>query len=85
VNDQDRRIKPKLGDTIIWHDGTVGMLVERFDLYKKGRVASRRDYFPCWCWHIAFPTDSPRDYNVDYGESEVNIMNRNKVKTIIPC
>ena len=85
MKEQDRRVRPKLGDTIIWHDGTVGILVERFDLYVEGRIASRRQHFPSWCWHIAFPGVAPTDYNIRYGEAETNIVNRNKVKTIIPC
>ena len=85
MNDQDRKIPPKVGDLIIWKDGTVGVLVERYDLYAKAKIASRRSYSPCWSWRIFFPNDPPDGYNIAYGESEVNIKNRNNVKTIVPC
>jgi len=69
---------------VIWKDGSIGILIERFDLYTRGKIASR-NYTPCWCWRIEFPNSPPYNYNIQYGESEINLMNRNKIKKIISC
>jgi len=73
----NRREKIKPGDTVIWQDGTVGIIVECLD------ISQGRSRNPSWSWIIKFPGDVPISYNERYGECEQNL--RNKSKKIIHC
>jgi len=66
--------KPQVGDLIQKADGTVGILMERFELHERQQIASR-NYRPAWFWHIKFfckADDNPLD-NL-YGVSERSLM-----------
>jgi len=78
-----RREKLKPGDTVVWEDGTVGIIAECIDIYRHSKIASRRNYTPSWSWIVKFPCDPPENYNETYGECEQNL--RNKTKEIIHC
>ena len=73
----NRREKLKPGDTVVWEDGTVGIITERIDIYK-GRSPE-----PEWSWIVKFPRNPPKSYNERYGECAQNL--RNKAKEIIHC
>ena len=66
--------KPQVGDLIQKADGTVGMLIERFELHERQKIASR-NYRPAWFWHIKFfskaEEDPPENF---YGVSEESLM-----------
>tara|TARA_R110000824_G_scaffold195992_1_gene378953 strand:- start:5290 stop:5535 length:246 start_codon:yes stop_codon:yes gene_type:complete len=79
----NKREKIKPGDTVIWEDGTVGIIIECVDIYKHNNIASRRNYSPSWSWIVKFPGDVPINYNERYGECAQNL--RNKSKKIIHC
>ena len=71
----------KVGDLVIWEDDSIGILAKRFDMYAN----SSRPTWPTWCWRIEFPNGAPANYNERYGEGEINLKNRNKIKEIISC
>ena len=75
------RERMRIGQLIIWTDGTPGVLLERFDMHED--AAHRRVvgyHHPTWCWHIAFNGPTPRDYNEKYGVLEVNMFNLGMVR-----
>ena len=73
--------KPQVGDLIQWSEGQVGVLVERFDLYQRAKLATR-NYSPRWCWHIVFFGPIPISYNTVYGVSEATIMRETLLKIL---
>ena len=77
----NRREKLKAGDLIVWKDDSIGILIERFDIYN----TSDKGGWPCWSWIIEFPKGAPDNYNMTWGEGEINLLNRNKIKKIISC
>jgi hypothetical protein len=77
----NRRIPPKAGDLVIWKDGSIGILIERFDIYD----TKSRGGYPSWSWIIEFPKDCPDNYNKTWGEAENNLINGCAAEKIIPC
>jgi len=69
----------KVGDLIIWTDGTPGILLNRFDMYTRDDGA-RYSTVPAWCWRIAFNGPTPRDYNEKWGALETNLRNQGMVR-----
>lgn len=81
MNSPHRRYKPKAGDIVVWDDDSIGILIERYDIYN----AAEKGGTPSWSWIIEFPSGAPDNYNMTWGEGEYNLMNRNKIKKIISC
>ncbi len=79
----NRRVpkKIKVGDLVVWEDDSIGIFIERFDIYNTKKKGGQ----PSWSWIIGFPSGAPSNYNETWGEGEINLMNRNKIKKIISC
>ena len=71
TNKLDKKIK--VGDLIIWKDGSVGIFVSKEELYARLKVASR-NYKPRWRWFIQFNKETPWDYSKLAGVSEPALL-----------
>lgn len=69
-----RKLSP--GDMICLYEGGYAILLERFDIYASSTSTHTR---PSYAWRVNFsvdPNDWRRNYNPEYGWSEMNILNR---------
>jgi len=65
----NRKEELKPGDTVIWNDGSVGMLIELIDVFGLDSPNLSRE----WSWVIAWPNNPPCDYNKSWGEHPLNV------------